>query len=305
VEAIESTLAVLAGGYKLTSAWAAYDCARIRLQRGAAGDRDRALALIGEALNLSQELGMKPLLEKVLRLKLESQGLSSISVRTSIDAVRESVQAERPELPPASVAPDGTVTILFTDIEGSTGPTERLGDDAWLALLQRHNDLVREQIRAHGGFEVKTIGDGFMVAFQSVRRALECAIEIQKAISSLGAPVLRQAQDGQADASSVHPEPGSPEQSPRVEGRDGFGNEIRVRIGLHAGEAVRDGDDFYGRNVNLASRIGGQALGGQILVSSTLRELVQGAGFRFDQGREVALKGLAGKQLIYEVAWGT
>ena len=107
----------------------------------------------------------------------------------------------------ARVAPDGTVTLLFTDIEGSTQMAEHLGDLRWLALLREHNAIVRAQIAQYGGFEVKTIGDAFMVVFGSARRALLCAIGVQQGISRYGAD---------------HPE-----------------HAVRVRIGLHAGEPVR------------------------------------------------------------------
>src|SRR3990172_788959 len=116
---------------------------------------------------------------------METRGLAGVSVTSSIDRVQAAVVAEKPSLPPAAVAPDGMVAILFSDIEDSTVLTERLGDQAWMALLQSHNDLVRAQVRAHGGFEVKTMGDGFMVAFQSARRALQCAIGMQKAMATL------------------------------------------------------------------------------------------------------------------------
>ena len=127
---------------------------------------------------------------------------------------------------------------MFSDIEDSTVLTERLGDQAWQDLLRKHNALIREQLRAHGGYEVKTMGDGFMVAFQSAKKGLDCAIAIQTRI--------RRAQ--------------------RVDGEH-----VKVRIGLHAGEAIKDGDDFYGKNVILASRVAGKAVGGEILVSSLLR----------------------------------
>src|SRR5918999_1922509 len=83
---------------------------------------------------------------------------------TSVDEVASSVASERPSLQPAA-APDGTVTILFSDIEGSTILNDRLGDVRWLELLRVHHELVREQVREHGGFEVKAQGDGFMIAF--------------------------------------------------------------------------------------------------------------------------------------------
>ena len=134
-------------------------------------------------------------------------------------------------------APDGTVTIMFSDIEDSTVLTERLGDQAWQELLRKHNAIIREQLQAYGGYEVKTMGDGFMVAFQSAKKGLDCAIAIQRAF------------DGHNAAE---------------------GERVKVRIGLHAGEAIKDGDDFYGKNVIMASRVAGKAAGGEILVSSLL-----------------------------------
>src|SRR3954470_23703391 len=101
---------------------------------------------------------------------------------SSVDEVASRVAAERPTLRPAA-APDGTVTILFSDIEGSTALNERLGDTRWLELLREHNRIVRDEVRACGGFEVKSQGDGFMIAFPSARRAIECARAIQEAIA--------------------------------------------------------------------------------------------------------------------------
>ncbi len=189
---------------------------------------------------------------------------------TSIDAVSASVQAERPDLS-SHTAPDGTVTILFSDIEGSTAMTVRLGDLRWVEVLRTHNAIVREQVADHGGFEVKSEGDGFMLAFQSARRALQCAIGVQCAFA-------------QHNESAEEP--------------------IRVRMGLHAGEVIKEADDFFGRHVILASRIANEAQGCQILVSSLLKELTESAGdIQFDEGREVELKGLAGSHRVFAVAW--
>ena len=191
------------------------------------------------------------------------------SFPTNLEAVADAVERERVDLQ-ARVAPDGTVTLLFTDIEGSTQMAERLGDLRWLALLREHNAIVRAQIAQQGGFEVKTIGDAFMVAFGSARRAVLCAIGIQRGIARHGAE---------------HPE-----------------QAMRVRIGLHAGEPVREGNDFHGRSVILASRITEKASGGEILASALLRELTESAGdIRFDAGREVILKGLTGTHHVYPV----
>ena len=170
-------------------------------------------------------------------------------------------------------APSGPLTILFTDIEGSTALDERLGDQRWMELLRAHNALVREQVQAHGGFEVKFAGDSFMVAFQSARRALQCAIAIQRAF---------------AQQNETAEEP------------------IRVRIGLHTGEAIKQVDDFYGRHVNLAWRIADEAKGGEILVSSLVKELTDNVGdIEFGEGLEVELKGLQGKHRVFKVGWQT
>jgi class 3 adenylate cyclase len=164
-------------------------------------------------------------------------------------------------------APDGTVTIMFSDIEDSTVLTERLGDHAWQDLLRKHNALIREQLHAHGGYEVKTMGDGFMVAFQSAKKGLDCAIAIQRAF------------DGHNAADGEH---------------------VKVRIGLHAGEVIKDEDDFYGKNVILASRVAGKAVGGEILVSSLVRALVESSvdAGTFGEPRDVELKGLNGTHTV-------
>ena len=190
---------------------------------------------------------------------------------SSLDAVTAFVEQERVDLCNCA-APDGTVTLLFTDIENSTPLAEEVGDLRWIELLREHNRILRDCISLHGGEEVKTIGDAFMVAFGSARRALLCAIAIQQSMSSFEL--------------------------------DGEERQIRVRIGLHPGEPVREGNDFYGKSVVLASRIAGKASGGQILVSSLLRDLAESAGdVRFDDGHEASLKGLSGSHRLYSVLW--
>ena len=167
---------------------------------------------------------------------------------------------------------DATTTILISDVQGSTTLTERLGDNQAHEIMQVHNALVREQVSSYGGFEVKSMGDSFMLAFFSARRAVQCAIDIQRAFSA---------------HNDTHPE-----------------EPILVRIGLHTGETIREADDFYGKNVILAYRIADQAKGGQILVSSLLRELTQSAGdIRFGRAVHVELKGLKGSHEIYQVNW--
>jgi class 3 adenylate cyclase len=188
---------------------------------------------------------------------------------SSVDDVALSVATERPSLRSAA-APDGTVTILFSDIEGSSALNERLGDVRWLELLRAHQILIRDQVRACGGFEVKSQGDGFMIAFPSARRAIECARAIQTAIAR---------------------DLGNHQSGP-----------IHVRIGLHTGEAIRQESDFYGKNVVVAARIADQAKGGEILVSSVVKQLTESAGdVDFEDAREVELAGLAGTHALYRV----
>jgi class 3 adenylate cyclase len=247
------------------------DYAETLLARHGAGDGARALELANGGLAIAQELGMKRLVEKALTAKLRAQGIAPRAVAVSIDAVVSLVERERPDLR-AHAAPDGTVTILFTDIEGSTAMTERLGDARARELIRAHNTIVRRQIAAHGGFEVKSQGDGFMIAFQSARRALRCATETQRAFAAYNA--------------------GHPEEP------------IRVRIGLHTGEAIREADDFFGKAVIEAARIAAGAAGGEILVSALSRELTEGAGeFAFGPLRQVELRGLTGPRQVSPVAW--
>src|SRR5215470_230089 len=184
-----------------------YNYAAMLIARGAPGDRRRAFELLTAAVDIAQQLGMKLVLERALALKLEAQGGDSADVKRSIDLVAAEVNDERPDLR-AHAAPDGTVTFFFSDIEGFTAMTERVGDARAHAVLSAHNRIIREHLARHGGFEVKSHGDGFMVTFQSARRAVLCAIAVQRALTGYAAE---------------HPE-----------------EPIRVRIGLHTGEAIAD-----------------------------------------------------------------
>ncbi len=233
------------------------------------GDRSRAIELANQALEIATELGMRLVVERALALKLGAQGIPPGDAQESLDAVASLVQEERPDLR-AQAAPDGTVTILFTDIEGFTPMTERLGDQGAQEVIRAHNRIVRRQVADHGGFEVKAQGDGFMLAFQSARWALRCAVALQRVFATT----------------------------------DEFSEPVRLRIGLHTGEAIREADDFFGKAVIHAARIASVAAGGEILVSALLRELTDGTGgFTFGAVREVELKGLKGHHQVFSVAW--
>lgn len=169
-------------------------------------------------------------------------------------------------------APDGTVTILFSDIVGFSALTERVGDLEATRLVSDHNRLVRDQVATHGGYEVKSQGDGFMVAFGGAGRALRCAVDLQRAFERY---------------SLEHP-----------------GEPIRLRVGLHTGEVVQDGDDFHGRTVIMASRLADAASPSEILVSSLVHELTNSSGeFSFGDDRPVELKGISGPQRAYPLVW--
>jgi len=250
---------------------ASHYLAEALLRRAEPGDRERALEGLGRCLDTAQEMGMRKLVERALALRLDAQGLSAVDVTTSIDTVISAVESERPDIR-SFASPDGTVTILFSDIEDSTLMTERLGDERWLGVLRAHNAVFRGHLRAHGGYEVKNQGDGFMLVFPDPCRAVEFAVAIQCALAELEV----------AEAERV-----------------------RVRMGLHAGEAIREEDDFFGRSVILAARIAAQARGGEILVSSSLKEIAvaEEAELSFDEGRELELKGLAGTHRVFRTHW--
>ena len=186
-----------------------------------------------------------------------------------IDAVTTFLPTAEPEgqQPPTPGA--GPVTILFTDMEGSTALTQLLGDQGAQEVLRTHNQIVRQCVQAHGGSIVKTTGDGFMASFPSAGRALDCAIAIQAALS--------QHNESHPDIS------------------------IHVRIGLNAGEPVAEEADLFGTAVQAAARICAHADPGQILAADVVRQLAAGKGFQFVDRGEAKLKGFAEPYRLYEV----
>jgi class 3 adenylate cyclase len=168
--------------------------------------------------------------------------------------------------------PRGTLTILVTDMVGSTELAEQLGDTRWWEILQVHNAFVRAQVENHGGIEVKAQGDGFLVVFGSARQAILAAVAIQQAA---------------ARHSAENP-------SQRIE----------LRIGLHTGETVESDGDVFGQNVILAVRIADAAAPGDVLVSGLTHDLTAAAGdLRFSPGEEVSLKGFSVPWRVHRVAW--
>jgi class 3 adenylate cyclase len=184
-------------------------------------------------------------------------------------------ESEEAETESEGLSADIVHTILFTDVEGSTALTDRLGDAKARDLLREHERIVREALKAHGGSEVKTMGDGFMTSFSSATRALECAIAIQIAFA---------------------------------ERNETVDEAIRVRIGLNAGEPIAEDDpggrgDLFGTAVNMAARIASKAEGGEILVADVVRQLVAGKEFLFNDRGDTELRGFEDPVRVYEVRW--
>jgi eukaryotic-like serine/threonine-protein kinase len=171
-------------------------------------------------------------------------------------------------------SPDGMMTIVLTDIEGSTAMLERLGEEDWFEMLQSHNRLVRGLVAQRGGVVVKSQGDGFMLAFSSASAsaALSCATELQRAVAA--------SNQGQLERG------------------------VRVRIGVHTGNMFALDGDFLGRAVVLAARITGRARGGEVLVSAASKQYTERLG-RWDYGAAtlLSLKGLANAERVYSLDW--
>jgi adenylate cyclase len=201
-----------------------------------------------------------------LSVGVANEDAVGMELTTSIERLADWAAEAKPDLT-QSVSPEGTVTIAFTDLESSTELNEKLGDEAWLEFIRHHDDVVRETVESHGGSIVKGVGDGFMLAFPSARRSVECAISLQRRVTAV----------------SMIP--------------------VRMRVGLHTGEPIRHRDDLFGRDVAYAARVGAVAEGGEILVSSVVRSLCTGATLDFEGPREVEFKGFDGKQPVYAVPW--
>lgn len=192
------------------------------------------------------------------------------ALRTSIGDLAGWAQVERPDLVELAGA-DGTVAVLFSDIEGSTSLNDRLGDRAWVRLLGIHDRVVRRQVDRHAGHVVKTQGDGFMVAFADAEAAVRCAIGVQRALEK---------------------------------GRRLGKEPIAVRVGVHQGSVVHRDNDIFGRNVALAARVAGLAEGGEVLLSEPVaRAVADVEEVLLGEQRSVTLKGLPGEHVVTAVDW--
>ena len=164
----------------------------------------------------------------------------------------------------AEVADDRVLaTVLFTDIVDSTRRAAEMGDRDWHALLDAHDAVVRSQLARFRGREVNTSGDGFLAMFDGPQRAIRCAMAIRDAVPALG---------------------------------------IQVRAGLHTGECEVRGEDIGGIGVHIGARVSALAAPNEVLVSSTLRDLVIGSGLEFEERGTHELKGVPGEWHLLAVA---
>jgi class 3 adenylate cyclase len=182
-------------------------------------------------------------------------------IANSATAIEEIVEFLTGERPPVEVDRILT-TVLFTDIVGSTDRAASMGDQAWRSLLDAHDRTVRDHLRRFRGKEINTTGDGFLASFDGPARAIRCGLAISESTRTLG---------------------------------------IDLHLGLHTGECEVRGDDLGGLAVHIAARVSSLAAPGEVLVSSTVMNLVVGSSIEFEDRGEHELKGVPGTWHLYSV----
>lgn len=166
---------------------------------------------------------------------------------------------------PDAIETEGTLSLVFTDIVGSTSLAERVGDAQWTGLIAAHEAAIRAVTEKHHGTVIKMLGDGSLLAFDSARSAVRAAVELQ--LETTDAP-------------------------------------YDIRIGVHTGDVMRTGDDLFGLTVNKAARVASASSGSGITISSTTRDLIGSLeGVTIGEPTTVALKGLSGTHQIVAVDW--
>jgi class 3 adenylate cyclase len=186
------------------------------------------------------------------------------SLTTTLSEILDSIDIEQ-DLD--GIGTEGMVTLMFTDVEGSTGHVRELGDRRFTELMDEHLTLVSDVAERGGGQVIKSVGDGALLVFSSARSAITGAVEIQRATADADVP-------------------------------------YRIRIGVHAGDVVRTDTDVMGFAVNKAARVASAADGGQVVVSSVVKELVGfDPGFTFGEPFHAELRGIDGSHELVPVLW--
>ena len=171
-------------------------------------------------------------------------------------------------IPEAARHDTQTVTVLFSDIQDSTGMAVRLGDQAWADLISLHDELVRQAAESAGAVMIKMLGDGSMVVFASVLNAATAASQMQREVAGFSAS-----------------------------------QRLNIRIGMHTGDAVRLNNDYIGAAVNMAARISDAASGGEILISEVIRTLLGEKWWQFGASRDVELRGFESLHTVIPLIW--
>ncbi|KAA1418984.1 adenylate/guanylate cyclase domain-containing protein [Nocardioides humilatus] len=202
--------------------------------------------------------------------KVREQGITGM-IQSTIEDLSAWANEEQAEIVHMA-APDGTVTIFFSDIENSTQLNARMGDKDWVRVLEAHDQVLRGRITQYRGQVVKTAGDGFMVAFRDAEAACRAAVAIQSDLRR-------------------------PSELLRRHGK------VRVRIGIHTGQVVAKDGDYFGENVALAARVADLASGGEVLCSDAVRDHLEddASVSLVDPTEPLELKGLPGRYVVWRV----
>jgi class 3 adenylate cyclase len=186
---------------------------------------------------------------------------------TAIDVIAASTDPVAAAALGAHSSPEGAVTLLLSDLADAAALRAELGDERWAELVRDHGALRDALVVHHDGEVVREHEDGCMAAFASAHAAAHCAVELQRTFAGAERP-------------------------------------LALRVGVHTGFVLMEGTELMGRNVVLAARIAGQATGGQILVSSALRDYTEGDDrLRFAELGEFHFKGLVGQHVVHVLAW--
>ena len=202
--------------------------------------------------------------------KVREQGLTGL-IQSTLEDLSAWANEEQAEIVHMA-APDGTVTLFFSDIENSTQLNARMGDRNWVRVLEAHDQVLRGRIAQYRGQVVKTVGDGFMVAFRDAEAACRAAVAIQSDLRR-------------------------PSELLRRHGK------VRVRIGIHTGQVVAKDGDYFGENVALAARVADLASGGEVLCSDAVRDALEddASVALVDPTDPLELKGLPGEYVVWRV----
>jgi adenylate cyclase len=271
------TLAVLLLGALLLVSLAALGVLAVRWRRATdrVAELEAELAALREpdpGLNLPRSLQRAERAAKTVigtAVKVREQGVGGL-LMGSIDDLARWAMEDRGEIERLA-ALDGTVTVFFSDIEGSTTLNAALGDAAWVRLLIAHDTQVRAHVERRNGHIVKSQGDGFMVVFGSPVDAVKAGLGIQRSLADLRGGWRRR-------------------------------TPLTVRIGIHEGTAIARNGDLFGQTVAMAARVGAQAQGDEILVTRPVADALDGQPrFALTEREAVELKGLPGTHPLWRV----